>query len=74
MLALVLQDIFRIIGSVEAADESVPPSRSVFSAALESCLQYNLAHKVLTGDEANKRWPGYNLPSSFKVGSLELCT
>ena len=53
---------------METADEGMPADRSVFTAALESCRDYDLPHEVLTGDEANERWPGYRLPSSFKVG------
>ena len=64
------QEVFKITGSVETADESMPADCSIFTAALESCQQFNLRHEVLTGDEANERWPGYRLPSSFKVSTF----
>ena len=38
-----------------------------FNNALLSARQHHLEHEILTGDQVNERFPGYKLPSNFKV-------
>lgn len=47
-----------ITGGIDAA----PEGHRVFTGSLESCLVHGLEHEVLTGEEVNRRWPGYRLP------------
>jgi sarcosine oxidase len=45
-------------GSIDAG----PADSWVFKGSLQSCVQYDLPHEVLTGFEINQRFPGYQLP------------
>jgi len=38
-----------------------------FAGALTSAEEHNLQHEVLSADEVNNRFPGYNFPSHFKA-------
>jgi sarcosine oxidase len=49
-----------ITGGIDAAPERHP----VFQSSLDSCRRHGLAHEVLTGNEVNRRFPGYSLPES----------
>ena len=58
--------MLHITGCLEFSD----PVRTVsncFGHALRSAIEHNLEHEVLTGEEVNKRFPGWRLPSHFKV-------
>jgi sarcosine oxidase len=46
------------IGSIDAG----PTDSWVFKGSLQSCLEHDLPHEVLTGTELNQRFPGYRLP------------
>ena len=46
------------IGSIDAG----PTDSWVFKGSLQSCLEHDLRHEVLTGTELNRRYPGYRLP------------
>ena len=65
-MSLVLQDLLCITGSIDANRGDVQGYNG-FKNALLSAKQHNLEHEVLTGDEVNERFPGYNLPSNFMV-------
>ena len=38
---------------------------AIVAGSLASCAEHNLAHELLTADEVNARYPGYNLPSDY---------
>ena len=61
-----LQDLLCITGSIDTNRGDVQGYNG-FENALLSAKQHNLEHEVLTGDEVNARFPGYNLPSNFMV-------
>jgi len=46
-------------GGIDAA----PEDHYVFRGALESCRAHDLPHKVLSAEDANRRFPGYRLPA-----------
>lgn len=62
----VSQDLLCITGSIDTNRGDVEGYNG-FKNALLSAKQHNLEHEVLTGDEVNARFPGYNLPSNFMV-------
>lgn len=39
-----------------------PADSWVFKGSLQSCVEYDLPHEILTGRELNERFPGYHLP------------
>jgi sarcosine oxidase len=45
-------------GSIDAG----PADSWVFKGSLQSCVEHDLQHQVLTGREINQRFPGYQLP------------
>lgn len=45
-------------GSIDAG----PSDSWVFKGSLQSCVEHDLSHQVLTGKEINQRFPGYNFP------------
>lgn len=45
-------------GSIDAG----PTESWVFKGSLQSCLEHDLPHQVLTSPELTKRFPGYRLP------------
>ena len=61
-----LQDLLCITGSIDTNRGDVEGYNG-FKNALLSAKQHNLEHEVLTGDQVNERFPGYNLPSNFMV-------
>lgn len=44
-----------------------PEGSAVIEGSLASCRQHGLHHELLTGDEVNRRHPGYRLPSNFRA-------
>lgn len=46
-------------GSIDAG----PPGSVVVRGSIASCVEHGLAHEVLDGAEANRRFPGYALPA-----------
>lgn len=50
-------------GGIDAA----PENHAVFRGSLESCRLHNLPHEVMTGAEANRRFPGYRIPPNHSV-------
>jgi sarcosine oxidase len=40
-----------------------PADSWVFKGSLQSCIEYDLPHEVLTGRELSTRFPGYRLPA-----------
>lgn len=67
-----LQDLLCITGSIDTNRGDVEGYNG-FKNALLSATQHNLEHEVLTGDEVNARFPGYNLPSNFMVQFCYAC-
>lgn len=57
------ETLLHVTGSIDAsgADEVV------FAASLASCIEHDIRHEVLTGDELNNRFPGYRLPSTHRA-------
>ncbi len=45
-------------GSIDAG----PADSWVFKGSLQSCVEHDLQHQVLTGREINQRFPGYKFP------------
>jgi sarcosine oxidase len=48
-------------GSIDAG----PAESWVFKGSLQSCVEHDLPHEVLTGMEINQRFPGYQLPQEL---------
>lgn len=61
-----LQDLLCITGSIDTNRGDIEGYNG-FKNALLSAKQHNLEHEVLTGEQVNARFPGYNLPSDFMV-------
>lgn len=55
---LVGEQLLHITGSIDAG----PADSWVFKGSLQSALEYDLPHEVLTGRQINERFPGYRLP------------
>lgn len=53
------QKVLYKTGSIDTS----PPDSSVFRGSLQSCLDYDLPHEVLSSREMTARWPGYRLPT-----------
>ncbi len=52
------EQLLHITGSIDAS----PPESWVFKGSLQSSLEHDLEHEVLTSAEMTQRWPGYRLP------------
>jgi sarcosine oxidase len=52
------EQLLYITGSIDAG----PADSWVFKGSLQSCLEHDLPHEVLTGKELNQRFAGYRLP------------
>lgn len=52
------ETLLHITGSIDAG----PADSWVFKGALQSAMQYDLPHEVLTGVELAQRFPGYRFP------------
>jgi sarcosine oxidase len=57
------EQLLFITGSLDAG----PPGSPCFEGSLLSCKQHDLPHEVLDGAEINRRFPGYNLPSTHQA-------
>ena len=57
-------------GCLETAAPDFNGGENCFQHSLLSARQHNLEHEVLSGEEVNRRFPGYGLPSHFKVTSV----
>ncbi len=57
------EQLLYITGGIDSGPEDGP----CFNGALLSCRLHNIPHEVLTGDEVNRRFPAYNLPSSTRA-------
>ena len=64
-----LQDLLQLTGGIDAARPSADGYNG-FERALESCRQHGLEHEVLSAEEVNKRFPGYQLPADMQVGDM----
>ena len=61
-----MQDLLTITGSIDTNKRDAKGYNG-FERSLLSAKEHGLEHEVLTGDEVNARFPGYNLPSDFAV-------
>ena len=52
------EPLLHTTGSIDAG----PADSWVFKGSLQSCIDHELEHEVLTGDEVSRRFPGYALP------------
>ena len=52
------EQLLHVTGSIDAG----PPSSWVFKGSLQSCLEHDLPHEVLTSDELSQRYPAWQLP------------
>jgi sarcosine oxidase len=52
------EKLFYQTGSIDAG----PETSEVFAGSLQSCLQHDLTHQVLTSAEMTRRFPGYQFP------------
>jgi sarcosine oxidase len=52
------EKLLHLTGSIDAG----PADSWVFKGALQSALEYDLEHEVLTGRQINERFPGYKMP------------
>src|SRR6266487_45698 len=52
------EQLLHITGSIDAG----PSDSWVFKGSLQSALEHDLPHEVLTGTELAQRFPGYRLP------------
>jgi sarcosine oxidase len=52
------EQLLHITGSIDAG----PADSWVFKGSMQSALEYDLPHEVLTGRQINERFPGYRLP------------
>ena len=56
--------LFWVTGSLDAG----PEESRIFTGSLQSCLDHDLEHEVLTSEEVARRFPAYRLP----VGTMAL--
>jgi sarcosine oxidase len=56
------EQLLHITGSIDAS----PAGDEVFQGSLRSCLEHDIPHDVLSGDEINRRFPGYRLPADYQ--------
>lgn len=61
-----MQKLLHMTGCLEFADPATKPD-NCFTTALQSCEEHGLEHEVLSADEVNARFPGYQLPPNFRV-------
>lgn len=52
------EQLLQITGSIDAG----PPDSWVFKGSLQSAVEHDLEHEVLSGAELSERFPGYRLP------------
>lgn len=52
------EQLLHITGSIDAG----PADSWVFKGSLQSCIEHELDHEVLTGAEISERFPGYRFP------------
>ena len=52
------EKLLHITGSIDAG----PADSWVFKGSLQSCVEHDLPHEVLTGKDLSERFPGYQLP------------
>jgi len=57
------EKLFYQTGSIDMGAET----SSVFAGSLQSCIEHNLEHEVLTSKQLTERFPGYRLPAHMKA-------
>ncbi len=60
------EQLLHITGSLDVG----PADSLVFKGSLQSCIEHELEHEVLTGAELTKRFPGYQFPGDY-LGVLQ---
>jgi len=53
------RDLLQVTGGIDAE----PPDGNIFPSSRDSCRKHDITHKILTGEEVNERFPGYDLPA-----------
>jgi sarcosine oxidase len=57
------RDLLHITGGIDAG----PPESPVFTESKRSSELHEIDHEILTGDEVNERFPGYDIPSDHRA-------
>ena len=57
------EKLFYQTGSIDLG----PEDSDVFAGSLQSCIEHNLEHEVLSNQELTQRFPGYRMPGSIKA-------
>lgn len=52
------RNLLHTTGGIDAG----PPNGDIFPGSRDSCQEHGIDHEILSGEEVNKRFPGYNLP------------
>lgn len=67
------QNILTVTGGLDcsppATSTGSPAGHSCFDGALAAAQQHSLQHEVLSGQQVNQRFPGFQLSADFKVWS-----
>jgi sarcosine oxidase len=53
------RDLLQVTGGIDAES----PDGNIFPSSRDSCRKHDITHKILTGEEVNERFPGYDLPA-----------
>lgn len=57
------QRLLHVTGGIDAG----PRGSRVFDGSLESCRQHGLPHEVLSANDVNRRFPGFQLPDELNA-------
>jgi sarcosine oxidase len=58
------RDLLHQVGSVDVAPDEAD---SLYDTARRSCAVHDIDHDLLTGAELNERFPGFDVPDSFRA-------
>ena len=57
------ETLLHVTGTIDASGAY----EVVFRGSLDSCIEHDIPHEVLTGRELNDRFPGYHLPDTHRA-------
>ncbi|WP_394327254.1 N-methyl-L-tryptophan oxidase [Halopelagius inordinatus] len=57
------RELLHVTGGIDAG----PPESEVFAGSVRSCEEHDIDHEVLSADEVNDRFPGYDLPAGHRA-------
>ncbi|MFB6221009.1 MAG: N-methyl-L-tryptophan oxidase [Halolamina sp.] len=57
------RDLLHVTGSIDAG----PADGPLFQGSRRSCEEHGLDHEVLSGEEVNNRFPGYDIPYTHRA-------